>query len=82
MSRARARRTQSCSERSRDFPSYQLYKDGGHTQPWGDAGSEVLNAGLSPSRQPRSFAVHGQVPAGQNVPSGTYADTIVVSVNF
>lgn len=65
-----------------NFIAYQLYKDGGHTQPWGDAGSEALNAGPSASKQPRSFPVHGQVPAGQNVPSGTYADTIVVSVNF
>ncbi|MBI3262255.1 MAG: spore coat protein U domain-containing protein [Acidobacteria bacterium] len=65
-----------------NFIAYQLYKDGGLTQPWGDSGTDVLNAGLSPSKRPRSFTVHGQVPAGQNVPSGTYSDTITVSVNF
>jgi len=65
-----------------NFIAYQLYKDSARTQPWGDSGSDVLNAGGSSSRQPRSFSVHAQVPAGQNVPSGTYSDTVVVSVNF
>lgn len=65
-----------------NYLAYELFKDTGLTEPWGDKGSDALQAGVALSRTPRRFQVHARIPAGQDVPAGTYTDTIVVSVNF
>ena len=52
------------------------------TTVWGSSGGAVLNAGAAPSKAPRGYNVCGSVPAGQNPSVGTYADTVVATVNF
>ena len=62
--------------------AYELYKDGSHSQRWGDAGGERYDAGVAPSKDPRQFTVYGRVPAGQDVMEGNFQDTVLVTVQF
>jgi spore coat protein U-like protein len=60
--------------------SYALFQDGGHSTAWGNSsetGASYTGLGTS-----SNVSVYGQVTAGQNVPSGTYSDTVVATVTF
>lgn len=60
--------------------AYNLYTDVLRTTVWGDgSGPTATVAGSGTSA---SFNVYGRVPALQNAYVGSYADTIVVTVNF
>jgi len=62
------------------FLSYSLYQDTAHTTIWGNtAGTSVAQTGTGTAS---SVTVYGRVPAGQNVASGSYADTVVATVTF
>ncbi|MCR0982680.1 Csu type fimbrial protein [Roseomonas populi] len=65
---------------------YQLYQDAAGSIPWGDGSS-----GTTPltDRQllvllgtGKSYSIYGRIMARQNVPPGTYQDTIVVTVTY
>lgn len=59
---------------------YNLYTDASHLTIWGDGSpgtSLVSLSGVS-----GSHTVYGRIPAGQNVPVGTYGDTITVTLTF
>lgn len=59
---------------------YFLHQDAAHTTAWGNtAGTGVAHTGTGTAT---SITVHGRVSAGQNVPSGSYADTVVATVTF
>jgi spore coat protein U-like protein len=62
--------------------SYELYRDAGRTAVWGDAPGAILHAGIAPGAVTRRYAVLGRIPAAQDVPAGTYVDTVVATVNF
>jgi spore coat protein U-like protein len=85
------------TRRMRDVPSgdflvYEIYQPSSATPGaacsfpgttvWSSAGGGVLSPGAAPSKAPRGFNVCGSVPAGQNPSVGTYADTVVATVNF
>jgi spore coat protein U-like protein len=61
--------------------AYGLYQDSGRTTVWGNtpgtAPAAIAGTGLA-----QNATVYGQVPAGQNLPSGSYADTVVATVTF
>lgn len=60
--------------------AYFLYSDPGRTTVWGnteEAGKTHLGTGTS-----TDLTVFGRVPAGQNVPAGSYSDTVVATVTF
>lgn len=60
---------------------YNLYTDATRTQVWGD----FFNGGtvqVAPAGIPAQLAVYGRIPAGQNVPPGSYADSITVTFFF
>jgi spore coat protein U-like protein len=60
---------------------YKLFQDAGHTTNWGNTvGVDTVQGTQSGLAQ--NFTVFGQLPAGQSVPSGTYSDTITVTVTF
>ncbi len=65
-----------------DFLTYELYKDSGRTAVWGNSGADLLNTGTAPSKAPQTFTVYSRVAAGQDVPSGSYSDTVTATVNF
>ena len=61
---------------------YELFKDPGRTQRWGEGSADALQAGEAPSEAPRTFVVFGRIPPGQDIPVGTYTDSVVVTVEF
>ena len=65
-----------------DYLTYQLYQDSGRTTVWGSGGSAGQTIAGAPSKAPRTFTVFGRVPAGQYVPAGSYADTVIATINF
>jgi spore coat protein U-like protein len=61
--------------------SYALYQDSGLNTAWGDdPGTNTLAISADGTSHP--YNVYGQVPANQNVPAGTYQDTVVATVTF
>jgi spore coat protein U-like protein len=64
-----------------DQLSYQLYTSALRTTVWGDGttGSTVTGVGTGLAIP---HTVYGRVAAGQNVPNGSYADTITVTLDF
>ncbi|CAM4543025.1 fruiting body development fimbrial-like coat protein PRU [Myxococcus xanthus] len=65
---------------STDYLSYFLYMDVTRLIAWGNTsgtGLPFLGLGL-----PVPVQVYGTVPRGQNVPSGTYNDTVVATITF
>lgn len=63
-----------------NFLSYALFQDNAFTIPWGNtAGTGVAYTGTGVSG---SVSVFGQVAAAQNVPAGTYNDTVVATITF
>jgi spore coat protein U-like protein len=59
-----------------DVLRYVLYSDSGRTTEWADQG------GTAASRAEILIPVFGRIPGGQDVPAGTYTDTLTASVNF
>jgi len=63
-----------------EFILYGLYKNNARTQPWGSAVGETMSGTGSGVQQ--DIPVYGRV-AAQNTPStGTYTDTVVVTVTY
>ncbi len=50
--------------------------------PWGPAGAQIFTPPPAPSREARTYNVCGRIPAAQDVPAGSYADTVLATVNF
>lgn len=64
-----------------EFLNYELYSDSTHQTIWttgADHTATTVAAGLSDYTLP----VYGRITAGQNVTTGTYTDSVVVTVNF
>ena len=63
---------------------YNLYLNAVYTQLWGNGTSGTLTETTSVTHtQPRfTNTVYGQIPALQDVPAGTYTDTITVTVSY
>jgi spore coat protein U-like protein len=62
------------------FLTYSLYQDAGHATIWGN--TPATSVAQTGSGTAASVTVYGRVPAGQNVGSGTYTDTVVATVTF
>ncbi|WP_394777378.1 spore coat U domain-containing protein [Undibacterium sp.] len=67
--------------------SYNLYQDMNRTQIWGDgtSGTSVFPANVAVAVVglfSNTYTVFGRIPALQNKPSGSYADTVTVTVTF
>lgn len=60
---------------------YELYSDSGRSTVW-NTGAGALELTPAPSRAARDFTVYGRVAGNQDVPAGTYGDTVVATVNF
>ena len=61
---------------------YDLFKDAGRTQRRAEGDADALQAGEAPSDAPRTFVVFGRILPGQDIPVGTYTDSVVVTVEF
>jgi spore coat protein U-like protein len=72
--------TQRRMENGQSVLGYNLFTSSQRIVVWGDG-----TGGSSPvsvNAQSADFAIYGTVPARQNVTTGSYADTIVVTVTF
>ncbi len=58
---------------------YNLYTEGTRSIVWGDGinGSDVSASGSS-----IDLPIYGRIPARQNVPVGTYSDTVIITVSY
>jgi spore coat protein U-like protein len=63
-----------------NYLSYQLYKDVAGGVVWGNTnGTHVSYTGTGSSA---SVTVYGRVSGGQNVPAGSYSDTVLATIDF
>ncbi|MBN3820440.1 spore coat protein U domain-containing protein [Paraburkholderia sp. Se-20369] len=62
--------------------AYQLYRDAGFTQPWGDGTSGTSMATGTGSGLAQSITVYGRVPAQATPAPGNYSDTITATISF
>jgi len=62
------------------YLTYKLFSNTGRTTVWGDtAGTGVTHTGTGTTV---GLTVYGAVDSGQNVPSGTYTDTVLATITF
>lgn len=65
---------------STNFISYSLYSDSSRTVIWGDdATVDVATTGTGAAE---AHTVYGRIASAQNVPAGSYSDTVVATVTF
>jgi spore coat protein U-like protein len=65
------------------YLAYEVYKESGRTNVWGNAGVDLNDAGAAPSSAAQTFTVYGRVSSGQtSAIAGTYTDTLTATVNF
>jgi spore coat protein U-like protein len=63
-----------------DVLAYTLYSDSGRTTVWGNtAPTGLANTG---NGLLQGLTVYGTIAAGQNVPPGSYSDTVLATVTF
>lgn len=62
------------------FLTYSLFSDNGRTTVWGNTGATGVPSTGTGSQV--ALTVYGAVDAGQNVPTGSYSDTVVATVTF
>jgi spore coat protein U-like protein len=67
---------------SGNYLQYELYVDNTYTPVWGSTQVAGNTWPVFPSRAPVTRTVYGRIPGGQDVPAGSYADTITATVNF
>jgi spore coat protein U-like protein len=75
------------SDGAGDSLNYNLYTDSGYTLVWNSTCGAGTNCdggtGAGPGAgNAQTYTVYGQIPAGQNVPAGSYSDTITLTVTF
>jgi spore coat protein U-like protein len=64
-----------------NYVSYQLFRDNNRSLAWGSTIGTDTAAGTG-TGSAQSQTVYGRVPASQNVPAGSYSDTITVTVTY
>ena len=61
--------------------NYNLYTSSARTNIWGDGSGGSITV-VIPGNGTTSLSIFGQIPAGQNLPAGTYTDVIIVMIDF
>jgi len=61
---------------------YNLYTDNTHSTIWGNGtgGSVIVNGTGTGSDQ--NYSIYGRILAGQYVPVGSYADNVVITIDY
>jgi spore coat protein U-like protein len=68
-----------------DLLNYNVYSDSARTAIWGDGtgGSSTVTINkVNKNSPPLVTQVYGRIPAGQDVSSGSYTETLVVTINW
>jgi spore coat protein U-like protein len=74
--------TRRMTDGSSNFLTYEMYQDSSHSTVWGSSGTALFTPPAAPSKTARNFTVYGRIPGSQDIPAGTYADTVTATVNF
>ncbi|SRR5579875_823795 len=75
--------TRAASDGNGNYIGYDFYQDSAFTTLWGNTASTAPTLGpFNSSKTAVTANVYGQAPGGQDVPVGTYTDTITATVNF
>lgn len=62
--------------------NYSLFRDSGHTTNWGNTPGTDTPASVVATTSAATTTVYGRIPALQNVPAGSYTDTVQVTVTY
>jgi spore coat protein U-like protein len=62
--------------------NYTMYTDAGRTTVWGDGTAGSVVNSLTGTGAPQAIPVFGRIPTGQTPATGTYNDTILVTLTF
>lgn len=68
-----------------DFIGYELYRDSGRSQRWGNdtaGGTNTVNGFGASQSNPTVLTVYGRVPAQTAGTPGTYSDTVTVTLTY
>lgn len=71
--------TRRLSDGAGAFINYEIYNDSSRSTVWN--ATNVVNY-TAPSRAPSTFTAYGRIPAAQDVPMGSYTDTVVATINY
>ncbi len=63
--------------------SYRLFRDAGRTLNWGNTPStDTLDATSSAGSLTNTITIYGQIPASEAVPTGSYSDSVAITVTY
>lgn len=65
-----------------NYLTYEIYKDSSRTSVWGNSGGDLHTPPVAPNKSPRTFTAYARVTSNQDVPAGSYTDTVTATVNF
>lgn len=62
--------------------NYSLFSDSSRTVNWGNTPGTDTPSPTTAGVLPSTFTVYGRIPAQQNVPGGSYTDTVTITVSY
>lgn len=62
--------------------NYALYQDSARTTNWGNTPGTDTPASAVAGSSATTLTVYGRIASGQNVPAGSYTDSVTVTVNY
>ena len=63
--------------------SYRLFRDASRTLNWGNTPStDTLDATSSAGSLTNTITIYGQIPASEAVPTGSYSDSVAITVTY
>lgn len=69
-----------------NFLNYDLYRDSGRTLAWTSGAGNNVNpyapSATATTNAATNVTVYGRIPKGQDAASGSYSDTVTVTLNF
>lgn len=75
-----------------NYMNYELYQPPNNTPGtacsyagptvWGTSGANLFTPAAAPNKNARTYNICGEVAAGQDLPAGSFTDTVVATVNF
>jgi spore coat protein U-like protein len=64
------------------YLTYEIYKETGRTNVWGDSGGATVTLAAAPSILPQTVSVFGRIPASQSATTGVFLDTVAITLTF
>jgi spore coat protein U domain-containing protein, fimbrial subunit CupE1/2/3/6 len=62
-----------------NYLTYEMYNDSGRTTVWNTSNTVSYTAA---SKAASALTLYGRVAAGQDIPTGSYSDTVVATITF